>query len=470
MRTKLKQWAGMAALVLGAAGCMVGPDHSAPNARVPADWEQPLAGGVGTNAPAAGAQWWREFQDPKLSALVARAFATNLDLRIAETRVRQARAQAGMAEGDLGPVVRTTGGAERERWARNGFPPLPPYVASPETDLYTAGFDASWEIDVFGGRRRAREAARAGVAAQELGRADARVSLVAEVARNYVAVRAAQRQLLLAAEQIRAQEETVTVTKGRVDQGAATDLDWQRARALLAALKGQVPRWETSRDSAVHRLGVLLDASPGALASELAEPVVLPGELPVVPAGLPSDLLKRRPDLRRAERQLAAETARIGQARADWFPKFFLTGTAGLTSVSGTDLFEPGSRMWSIGPSVQWRIFDYGRVRSQVRAQRAVADQAGLAYEQAVLNALEDVANALTAYAKEQEHRHWLAEAVAADEQAVGLAQKLYANGLGNYLMLLDAQRTLYSAQADLVASESAVATDYVALQKALGR
>jgi outer membrane protein, multidrug efflux system len=460
-----------ALLVLLLAGCTVGPDYHPASVKVPAQWGEPLSGGTTNREEQAGA-WWKSFHDPELDSLIARAVQTNLDLRIAEARVRQARAQADFARAEYWPRVNASGAYARQKQSENqpiiGSLPLPPGVPF-ENNVYQAGFDAAWEIDIFGGKRRAVQAASAELAAVEYGRGDVLVTLLSEVARNYVQTRGAQRQLANLQDQIKAQEETVSITRSRVDYGVATELDLQRALALLATIKSQVPAIETALQASIHRLGVLLALTPDALREELSATAPIPAPPPEVPVGLPSDLLLRRPDVRRAERQLASETARIGQVKADLFPKFFLTGSAGLTSVSTSDFFSPGSRMWSIGPSVQWRVFDAGRVRANIRAQTAVQDQAVLAYEQIVLSSLEEVENALVAYAKEQEHRRLLEQAVTANQKAVDLANRLYTTGLGNYLNLLDAQRALYLSLDEWVRSERAVSSNLIALYKALG-
>ena len=461
-----------ATLALFASGCSVGPNYHPPKVNVLGQWGEPLAGGVTNREESLGA-WWDNFHDLELSSLIERAVKTNLDLRRAEARVRQARAeQQFFAKADFGPKVNTSGSYTRQKQSKNqpiiGTIPMSPGVPF-ENNVYQAGFDASWEIDIFGGKRRAAEAADANLSAVELNRRGVLVTLLSEVARNYVLTRGLQSQLAIAWQQIKSQEETVSITQSRVDHGAATDLDFQRALALLATLHAQIPPIESSIETAVHRLGVLLDQPPDALQQELSVAAPIPAAPPEVPVGLPSDLLRRRPDVQSAERQLAAETARIGQTKADLFPKLFLTGSAGLTSISTSDVFAPESRTFSIGPTVQWRICDAGRVCANVRAQTAVRDQAYLAYEETVLSSLEDAENSLVAYAKEQEHRHSLEEAVTANRKAVGIASQLYTNGLGSYLNLLDAQRALYDSQDQLVRSEGAVTVNLIALYKALG-
>ena len=460
-----------AAFVLLAGGCTVGPNYQRPNVKLPAQWGEPLAGGVTNHYNLVGA-WWKNFHDPELDSLIGRAVTTNLDLRIAEARVRQARAQQGFAEAGYWPTVNASGAYARQKQSENQpiIGSIPSSSNIPfENSVYQAGFDAAWEIDLFGGKRRTVAAATAALAAVEYGRRDVLVTLLSEVARNYVLTRGAQRQLTIAQNQIKAQAETVAITQSRLDHGAGTDVDLQRALALLATVQSQVPPIETSIQSSVHRLGVLLAQTPDALQEELSATAPIPAPPPEVPVGLPSDLLLRRPDVLRAERQLASETARIGQVKADLFPKFFLTGSAGLASISTSDFFSPTSRLWSIGPTVQWRVFDAGRVRASLRAQTAIQDQASLTYEQVVLTSLEDVENALVAYAKEQEHRRLLERAVTANAKAVDLANQLYTKGLGKYLSLLDAQRALYASQDELVRSDRAVTVNLIALYKALG-
>jgi NodT family efflux transporter outer membrane factor (OMF) lipoprotein len=443
-------------LVLLTSGCTVGPNYQSPRVKAPDQWGAPLAGGMTSHDTLTGG-WWTGFNDPKLTSLITRAAETNLDLRIAEARVRQARAQYGMARADNWPTVNASGSYSRQK------------QKNITSNVYEAGFDASWEIDLFGGERRAIEAATADLAAMEYGRRDVLVTLFSEVARNYVQARGTQRQLAILREQIGAQTETVTITRNRVRNGSATDLDLQRALAQLTSLQSQVPALETAILVSAHRLGVLLGQNPDALKEELSDAAPIPASPPVIPVGLPSDLLLRRPDVLQAERKLAAETARIGQTKADLFPRFFLTGAASQNSSKASSFFDSNSTIWSIGPSVQWRIFDASRVRASIQAQTAVQDQAALSYRQVILTSLEDVENALVAYAKEQEHRRLLDQTVAANQAAVDIAQKLYSNGLGKYLDLLDAQRSLYTSQDALVQSECGVSLNLIILYKALG-
>jgi len=378
-------------VVLGAflAGCSVGPNYHTPNVALSGGWSEPLEGGV-TNQTARATQWWKTFNDPELNSLIVRAVSSNYDLRIAEARLRQARAQRKFYAADFGPTLDATGSYTRQRVSENGLQAVAPGVPL-ENNLYQAGFDAAWEIDVFGGKRRALEAATADVGASQEDRNDTVVTLLAEVARNYVELRGLQQRLVIARDNIKSQQEALEVTQARFKGGVASELDVTQAAALLASTRSQLPSLETSLKQTMHQLAVLLGQEAGALLAELSEGSPMPPAPPEVPVGLPSELLRRRPDVRRAERQLAAATARIGVQTEELFPKFSLTGVAGLNSVSASDWFTGGSKAWSVGPTVQWRIFDAGRIRANIRVENAKQEEALAVYEKTVLTSLQDV-------------------------------------------------------------------------------
>lgn len=460
-----------ALFMLLAVGCTVGPDYQLPISDAPAQWSSNLSDSIASQNDQID-EWWKLFHDAELDSLIERAVKANLDLRIAESRVRQARAQQGFAEADFWPTLNASGSYARQKQSENQpiLGSLPKSSNIPfENDVYKAGFDASWEIDIFGGKRRAMEAATAELTATEYGRRDVMVTLLSEVARYYLQTRGAQRQLSILQNQIKAQEETVKITRSRVDHGSAAELELQRALALLASIRSQVPTIETSIHSLIYHLSVLLAKNPDALNAELSATAAIPAPPPHVPVGLPSDLLLRRPDVLRAERLLAVETARIGQVKAELFPKFSLTGSVGATSISASDFFLPGSRTWSIGPTVQWRIFDAGRVLANLSAQTEAQNQALLNYQKIILTSFEEVETALVSYAKEQEHYRLLEQEVSANQKAVELANQRYAKGWAGYLDLLDAQRALYLSQDEWVRSERIVTLNLVALYKALG-
>src|SRR5437016_4372720 len=368
----------VAVLLFLLSGCAVGPNYRAPQTKAPAQWNESLAGGE-TNSSAASTEWWKNFHDSELDSLIERAVRSDLYLRIAQARVREARAQYGIASAYLWPTVDGSSSYARQRQSKHqtllGSFPFPPGVPF-ENDVYQAGFDASWEIDVFGGKRRAKEAAGAQVSASEFGRRDVLITLLGDVARNYVELRGYQGRLAIARENIEAQESALAITRDRFDKGLASDLDVQQASTVLATTRAEVPTLESSIQTAIHRLEVLLGQQPGTLQAELTQASPIPAQPPVVPVGLPSELLLRRPDIRQAERQLATATANIGVAKSDLFPKFFLTGSAGFQSVNASDWFTGDSKFWSVGPTMQWRILDAGRMRSIVKVQNARHEQA----------------------------------------------------------------------------------------------
>jgi len=449
------------------AGCAVGPDYQAPRPNVAKSFASLETGqaSVATARSADLSRWWLSFKDPVLDALVDRALESSLDLKAAASRVREARALRGVAQGALLPEVDGSGSYNRVRYSQNA--PLP--SDGKPFNLYQAGFDASWEIDVFGGARRSVEAAQAEEEASVENLRDVRVTLLAEVARNYVELRGFQTQLAIARQNVEAQQKTFELTKARRDAGRATDFDVARAEAQVSTTASAIPVFESALRLSIHRLGVLLGREPGALSAELSTPRPIPAAPSEIPVGLPTELLRRRPDLRRSERELAASTARIGLATADLYPHFFLTGAYGLQSVGASDFATASSRMWSVGPQIQWALFQGGRIRANIEAHSARQERAAIQFEQSLLEALRDVEDALVLHAREQARRGKLAQAVAAEERAAQLADQRYAQGLVDFLNVLDAERQLYSAQDALVQSEREVATHSIALYKAVG-
>ena len=469
---KLKHFSTVPVLALLAAGCAnipsVGPDYQKPTTKAPTQWTEPLAGGE-TNSAAATAAWWKNFHDAELDSLVTRAVSSNLDLRIAQSRVREARAQYSGAFADLWPTVDAGGGYSRLRVTEHAPMLGEVHFPSYEDNNHVAGFDASWEIDVFGGKRRAVEAAKSHLSGVEFGQRDVLVTLLGEVARNYVELRGYQTRLAIANQNIAAQEKSLAITQNRFTNGLATDLDVQQALTVLSTTRAAVPTLESLVQTTSHRIEVLLGQQPGTLQTELAGAAPIPAQPPQVPVGLPSELLLRRPDVSRAEHQLAAATANIGVAKSDLFPKFYLTGLAGLDSTSVDDWFTSGSRFWSVGPTVQWRIFDAGRIRANIKVKNAQQEQALAAYEQTMLMAFEEVENNLVLYAKEQVRRRSLADAVNASQKSLDTANRLYASGLTDFIHVLDAERSLYQTQDALAQSDRTVSANLIALYKSLG-
>ena len=456
----------MAASLAWLAGCAVGPDYQPPKPNTAPQWSSSLTGGE-TNGPADLAAWWKNFSDTNLDSLMMVAVQSNLTLLVAEAHVRESRAERDVAAGSLWPSLGSSASYSRNRLGPPGFPPFAGLPAN--YGYYQAGFDAAWELDVFGGNRRTVEAANAEIGAAEYERRGVLVSLLAEVARNYIETRGYQQRLAITRDNIAVQEDILDLTTNRFEHGLGGDLEVQQAMGLLAATRAEVPTLETGSDQSVHHLAVLLGQPPGALMAEMSVQKPIPLTPPEVPVGLPSDLLQRRPDIQRAERELAAATARIGVAKADLFPKFSLTGFGGLESLSADHWFDYASRYWSAGPTVQWEIFEAGSIRANVRVQNARQEQALDSYQQTVLGALEDAENALTAYAREQVRRESLVQSVRANEQALEISTQLYKSGLTDFLQVLDSERALYESQDALVQSDQTVSLDLVQLYKALG-
>jgi multidrug efflux system outer membrane protein len=466
----MKAWTILCVLLAASGGCTVGPDYHPPGPSVPGRWSEPLAGGA-TDRSESLAEWWRAFHDTELDRLMKRAVRSNFDLRIAEARIREARALRSAASAGFWPTLEGSAAYRRLQTTEHGLlgRAVELGLTPLETNLFNAALDATWEIDVFGGTRRSVEAAEAAIGSAEEARRDMRVTLLAELGLNYIELRGLQKELAVTRSNLGAQEQTRALTSDRLKAGLSTELDMTRAEAQAAATASQIPPLETGIERAIHRLSVLLGEAPGSLAAELRDLTPVPNPPPEVPVGLPSELLRRRPDIRRAEREFAAATARIGVAVADLFPRFFLTGAVGLESVSASDFFTGGSRFWSAGPTIQWPIFTAGRIRQNIRVQDERQEQALLAYEQTVLTSLEEVENALVGYSKAQARFRELAVAERANRRAVELAHDRYRSGLVDFLDVLEAERSLYAIQVQLTQNEKAVSQNLVRLYKALG-
>ncbi|MCG6972135.1 MAG: efflux transporter outer membrane subunit [Desulfobacterales bacterium] len=446
--------------------CAVGPDFHRPQVSVPAGWAGPTAKPAEHPKTPGGrelADWWTLFQDPILTSLINRAVSSNLDLKLAEARIREARAAKGVAAGGLGPTLDASGSYQRSRFsAASG-------TGSSSVDQYQAGFDAGWEIDIFGGQRRNLEAADADLQAAVETRRDVLVSLTAEVARNYINLRAFQQQIVITQKNLEAQRHSAKLTRQRFEGGFVSGLDVANAEAQSATTAAQIPLLESSVQQAIYSLSVLLGEPPVSLAAELSPTGTIPSAPPEVPAGVPSELMRRRPDIRRVEAQIHAATARVGVAAAELFPKFTIAGSAGYQSGKFSSWFDWAYRFWSFGPSLSWRLFESGRIRAGVELQKALQEQEVITYRQTVLSALQEVENALIASAKEQAHREALVTAVVANRKAVALAETLYTEGQTDFLNVLQAQGALYATEDALVQSTSTVSTNLVALYKALG-
>lgn len=462
--TETTKLAGMV-LTLLLAGCAVGPDYRTPEVSAPAAWHSTMKGGLKSVSPEAAqlARWWNGLDDPQLSRLIEQAVANNLDLKLAQARLSEARARRGVSAADRFPTLNARAGANRSRSSEEmGF------GGGSIGETWSAQFDASWELDVFGGKRRALEAADASLEASREDLRDVQVSLLAEVALNYVELRSYQARLAIALSNLATQTETWQIARWRHEAGLTTQLDEDQARLNLEQTRSQLPALQTGLEQSKNRLAVLLGRKPGELA-KLETPAAIP-HIPVeVAVGIPADTLRNRPDLRRAERQLAAATAQVGVATAALYPNFSLSGTLGLQALSSANLLQASARMFSVAANAGWVLFDAGRIRQNIEVQNALQEQALIRYESAVLGALRDVENALVAYAEEQNRRVALADAVQAAQSAARLAANQYAAGLIDFQAVLDTQRSLLSLQDQLSQSEAAVTANLARLFKALG-
>jgi outer membrane protein, multidrug efflux system len=450
------------------AGCAVGPNYQPPKTSAPSQWTSSLNGGE-TNGPTDLARWWQSFNDTNLNSFMLTAAQSNLTLKVAEAHVREARYQKSVVSAGLWPSLSGGGSYSRNHYGAHSFPPLGGFGVPLDYNLYNANFDAAWELDVFGGTRRAVEAANAEIGAAEYSQRDVLVSLLAEVARDYISARAYQQRLAIARENIKVEKDVLDLTSNRFENGLGNDLDVEQAEALLTTTEAQVPSLQTGFDDSVYQLSVLLGQQPGALMDEMSDKRNIPITPPLVPVGLPSDLLLRRPDVQKAESELAAATAQIGVAKSDLYPKFSLTGLAGVQSTSAGNWFQYASKYWDAGPTVQWEIFEAGSIEANIHVQNARQEEALDQYEQTVLVAMQDTESALSAYAREQVRRESLGQSVDADRQALELATQLYKTGLADFLRVLDSETSLYTAQDALVQSDQTVSLDLVQLYKALG-
>jgi NodT family efflux transporter outer membrane factor (OMF) lipoprotein len=451
------------------AGCMtVGPDYVPTEPKVPEQFSSELSGGL-TIEPldiAALSQWWTTLNDPELTGLIDRAIAGSLDLREAAARILEARAQRGISEAGRFPTIDASGSVSRQRF-RFGTSQENVIVAT--NTLYGGGFDATWELDLFGRLQRQVEASTAELEASEEAYRDVLVTLLAEVALNYVEVRSFQTRLAVAKANRDAQAKTLELVQANFEGGEVSRLDVEQARSNLESTRSQIPTLETSLAQAKHRLAVLLGQPPGSLDDELRKFKRVPLASPSVAIGVPANVVRRRPDIRRAERELAAQTAQIGVATAELYPRFSLIGSIGLESFSASDFFLPMSRVFNIGPTVQWNIFDAGRIRRNIEVQNARQEQALIVYEAAILNALREVEDMLIAYGNEMIRRQSLVAAEQATRRTVEISQDRYREGESDFLTVLDAQRSLLNIQDQLAESDGQVTTNVIRLYKALG-
>ncbi len=525
----------LAACVFTLAGCAVGPDYARPAAPVPRDFsslrdERAFAA---TTRPAGASadlsRWWDSLRDPTLTSLIERSVSLNLDVRLADARMRQAIALRGVAFADLFPSVDLSSSYTHQRSARNrsgqgedgerpsvsisgsasnesGLAPpsvnvrygdtsasitLPPFGSGQsvpnvnvsrsrtfggsrdgfqrDSNLYETGLDATWEIDIWGGVRRAVEAADADIMVSMEDRQAVLVDLAAQVARNYVTLRGFQRRLEITFENIDIQRDTLRSSQTRFAAGLATGTDVLQARSQLQRTESEIPRLQAGVLTTIYRLGVLLGHEPAYLLDELSKFRPLPEAPDLLSVGLPSELLRRRPDIRAAERRLAAETARIGVEVAELFPRVSLTGSFGLQTADVDRYAERDSLGWSFGPAVQWRILDFGRIVSNITVQEETQKQALIRYQRIVLTALEQVESSLANFATESRRTEALEQVNEVNRRAFEMAKFEYPVGMLNFLSVLDTQRTLFTTQTQLIQSRQQTLLELINVYQALG-
>ncbi|CAM2165494.1 Outer membrane protein OprM [Paraburkholderia sacchari] len=465
----------MLATACALAACTVGPDYRgapavAPEAASAATFIRTPAQGV--TPERAPSEWWLAFDDPQLNALVAAAFAHNPDLRAAEARLRQSRAQLQQQRAAELPKFSANAAAPRLREPNlHAFSQQPGSSGAGRGPLqfYTASFDASWEIDLFGGTRRAVEAASDEADAVQADLADVQVSLAAEVVQAYVDLRDQQQRLAIAQHNADLQQQMLTLTEQRRAGGTAADVDVERlttqvetTRSTLAPLAAQV-------EMSLDQLAVLTGKVPGALDAELAAPRALPSLPASVPVSDPTTMLAQRPDIRAAERRLASSNAQIGEHVADFLPKLTLFGSLGFTAADPGHLMRKNNFSWAGVPYLQWNVFDFGRTLGAVRGAEAARDEAEARYEKAVLAALQDANGALSRYGYQREHLLTLQKVQTSAQRSATLMRARYRAGASTLVDLLDTQRAEFLAQQDVIAGQAQLLKDFVSLQKSLG-
>jgi NodT family efflux transporter outer membrane factor (OMF) lipoprotein len=497
MINKLKRISLLLSGLVGAAaltGCTVGPDFKRPAWASPGSWFGGPKEAVRppTSIPVAeplDADWWSLFHDPVLTTLERRVAAENLDVQVASARLAESRAQLGVARSALFPTLNGNASYVREQASNNGIFAVIPGAAGASAangtannstggiqgggikpfDLWQGGFDASWEVDLWGGVRRSVESATASTEAADEAKRSVLLTGLAEVARDYIQLRGTQTQLRIARDNVSTARQSLNLTQQRAAGGVTTDLDVANASAQLRSTLSQIPTLEQQEAQLINALSLLLGQPPNALRADLGTAKPVPPVPPRVPVGLPSELARRRPDIRQAEAQLHAATADIGVAQANFYPSLNLTGSFGLQSLQFGKFFNMNSKQYALGPGLTIPIFQGGELRSTLRLREAQQQEAAINFQKTVLQAWHDVDNALTAYKAEQARRDQLILAVSDNQHALTLAQSRYQQGVADFLTVLDAERSLLQTQQQLADSTTTVSSNLVALYKALG-
>lgn len=456
-------WAAVLSLVFLLGGCgPVGPNYRLPETSAPATWHSPLEEGLTSGLVGADtlARWWEGFNDPGLTAAIRQALVGNNSLAQARAAWLAARARRQLATAPLLPAVNMGGALSRQGGVEK---------EAVHSNSYRVNFDSAWELDLAGGRRRTLEAADSRLAAGEAELGDARISLIAEVALTYVEVRTYQKRLAIAVAGRQAQERLLSLTEAKQAAGLVGELAVQQGRAQVAAIRAQIPGLQADLARAENLLATLLGVLPGSLNEDLPDagtPLVVPA---MVVVAIPAATLERRPDVRRAERLLAAQVAEIGAAEAARYPTVRLSGVIGFDALTLGNLFSAGSGGYSIGPGISWNLFDGGAIAANVTLQSVLAEAALAAFQETVLAALAEVENAITAYVRERQRLVALEQSVQAAARSVVLGEAQYRAGLVELATVLEARRTLLSSQDQQAVSTAVVAGNLIKLYKALG-
>lgn len=470
--TAMRHAVAAASVLALAAGCAVGPDYKRPDVALDAGFINAGTSGSNVAAPAADiASFWRGFGDASLTSLVERGIAANGDVRVAQARLREARALLVEADSNALPGAGFTGGVTR---SVRPVTQQPGASRSERTGtVYDASFVANWELDFFGRYRRASESAAAVVDASQAGLSAAHTAVAAEIARNYLELRGLQQRYSVTEQALVNQREALRIVDARLDAGRGTQLDVARANALVAGTEAALPALQTAIERAVFRLATLTAQPPRALLAELATPAPLPGlpatDLAQLPIGTPAQWLQRRPDVIAAERQLASATAAIGVAKADLFPRISLSGLLGLNAARLGDLGKSDSALYSLGVGLTWTPFDFGRLRSRVTAAEARSEAQLATYEQTVALALEETEGAFSGYNRNAQQAERLDAAARSAEEAARLARVRFDAGVTDFLIVLDAERESLASRDRLVQAQTGTATALVAVYRALG-
>jgi multidrug efflux system outer membrane protein len=444
-------------------GCTVGPNYKRPEIALPPAWRT----AAGTSDSLADLAWWQLFADPVLQKLIRMALQNNNDLQLAVARVSEARALFGIARSAQFPQLDAGADYKNRRYSETGFQPVDKLGVNPDMDLYRTNLDLSFEIDLWGRLRRATEAARAEMLASEENQRTVIMTLVSDVAQSYFDLLDLDREAEIDRRTLESRRMSLELVRRRYDEGLASELDVRQAEEVLAAAAATVPDVERQTAQTENRLSILLGQNPGPIGrGESLESELMP---PAIPAGLPSALLERRPDIRAAEERLVAANARIGEAKAEFFPQISLTGTFGVESVSLSDLFKGPSRAWQIGPTVTMPIFHAGRLSANLHAMEARDREALTQYRQSIQQAFREVEDALVFQQKARAIRAAREKRVSAAQQALALANLRYGNGVSSYLDVLDAERQSFSAETELTETTRDQLVAVVQLYKALG-